>query len=45
MNEATLAEIRMKLSNPNLDSDTRFNLEAQASAARLRIATIKGPQQ
>jgi hypothetical protein len=42
MNEATLVEIERKLSNPNLDENTRHNLEAQASAARLRIATAKG---
>lgn len=44
MNEATLVEIESKLSNPNLDADTRFNLEAQASAARIRIATAKRKQ-
>ena len=42
--EAVLAEIARKLANPNLDDDTRHNLEAQASAARMRIATAKGRQ-
>jgi len=41
INEAALIEINGKLSNPNLDADTRFNLEAQASAARVRIATAQ----
>lgn len=40
--EAVLAEIQYQLSNPNLDVDTRHNLEAQASAARVRIATARG---
>lgn len=43
--EAVLAEIQRKLSNPNLDESTRYNLEAQASAARVRIATTRGQQQ
>lgn len=43
-NEATLQEINQKLMNPNLDENTRFNLEAQASAIRIRIATAKGQQ-
>ena len=38
INEAVLIEIKMKLSNPKLDVDTRFNLEAQASAIRVRIS-------
>ena len=42
--EATLVEIERKLSNPNLDENTRFNLEAQAAAARSRIAATKGRQ-
>lgn len=41
INEETLIEIEGKLSNPNLDPDTRYNLEAQASAIRLRINTAK----
>lgn len=39
--KAVLKEIEMKLRNPNLDKDTRFNLEAQASAARIRINTAE----
>jgi hypothetical protein len=39
--EAVLAEIEQKLLNPNLDADTRFNLEAQVSAARVRIQTAR----
>jgi len=39
--EAALAEIEAKLRNPNLDEDTRYNLEAQATAARIRIAAAK----
>lgn len=42
--EAVLTEIERKLANPNLDEDTRHNLEAQAAAARVRIATAKGKQ-
>ena len=42
--EATLAEISRKLSNHNLDPNTRANLEAQAAAARIRIATARGKQ-
>lgn len=42
--EATLAEIDRKLSNPNLDPDTRTNLEAQASAARIRLNTARSKQ-
>ena len=43
--EAVLAEIERKLANPELDADTRHNLEAQAAAARVRIATTRGKQQ
>jgi hypothetical protein len=39
--QAVLAEIEGKLLNPNLDASTRFNLEAQASAARVRIRTAE----
>ena len=39
--EAVLAEIQVKLRNPNLDPDTRHNLEAQATAARIRIRVAK----
>lgn len=42
--EAVLAEIERKLTNPSLDANTRINLEAQASAARIRIATAEGAQ-
>lgn len=45
VDEAALVEIEHKLANPNLDSDTRYNLEAQASAARVRISTAKRKQQ
>jgi len=44
MDEANLTEINAQLMNPNLDENTRFNLEAQARAARIRIATAKGQQ-
>lgn len=44
LDEATLAEIERKLRNPNLDPDTRANLEAQASAARIRINTARNKQ-
>jgi len=37
IDEATLAEINIKLQNPNLDEDIRWNLKAQAAAARIRI--------
>lgn len=43
--EATLVEIERKLANPNLDENTRANLQAQASAARVRIATAKAKQE
>lgn len=39
--EAVLAEIKVKLRNPELDAETRKNLEAQAVAARIRISTAK----
>ncbi len=35
--EAQLAEIDRKLSNPNLDPNTRTNLEAQAAAIRIQL--------
>ena len=44
VDEATLVEIQHKLSNTNLEKNTRVNLEAQASAARVRIATAKSKQ-
>ena len=39
--EANLVEIKAKLENPNLDPNTRYNLEAQAAAARMRIRAAK----
>jgi len=42
--EATLAEIRIKLKNPNLDPNIRNGLEAQAAAARSRIAAARSKQ-
>lgn len=42
--EAVLAEIERKLLNPSLDAGVRHNLEAQASAARIRIATTRKEQ-
>jgi hypothetical protein len=39
--EAALAEIQMNLQNANLDADTRTNLEAQASAIRIRLNAAK----
>lgn len=42
--EAALVEIERQLTNPNLDPDTRYALEAQASAARVRIATARSKQ-
>ena len=40
INEATLAEIEIKLQNSNLDTNTRINLEAQKSAIRIRIEAV-----
>ena len=42
--EAVIVEIERKLANPNLDADTRANLEAQASAARIRLQTARSSQ-
>lgn len=42
IDEATITEIDRKLMNPDLDKNTRYNLEAQRSAATLRINTAKG---
>lgn len=42
--EAVLAEIERKLSNQSLEGGTRTNLEAQASAARVRIQTARTQQ-
>jgi hypothetical protein len=44
IDEAVITEINSKLTNPNLDEDTRYNLKAQASAARVRIATAMSQQ-
>ena len=44
VDEATLAEITHRLTNPDLDANSRNNLEAQASAARIRLATTKRKQ-
>ena len=44
VDEATLAEITHLLTNPDLDANSRRNLEAQASAARIRLATTKRKQ-
>jgi len=40
--EAVLVEIQRKLTNANLEPSTIINLEAQASATRVRIAAAKG---
>lgn len=42
--KAIIAEIERKLSNLSLDENTRINLEAQMSAARVRIAIARGNQ-
>jgi hypothetical protein len=42
--EATLAEINVMLTNSEMSETTRVNLEAQATAARMRIAAAKGKQ-
>lgn len=42
--EAVLVEIGIKLGTANLEPNTRAQLEAQAAAARVRIATAKGMQ-
>lgn len=42
--EATIAEIEGKLKNPNLNDNTRYNLKAQLSAARIRISTARRKQ-
>jgi len=44
VDEAVVAEINRKLTNPNLDEDTRHSLEAQKSAANIRIATTRSKQ-
>lgn len=40
--EAVLTEIERNLARPDLDSETRGALEAQAAAARVRLSTAKG---
>lgn len=42
--EAVLAEVQRKLMNPSLDENTRYNLEAQAAAARVRITATRSKQ-
>ncbi len=42
--EAVLAEIQVQLGSTDLEPSTRLNLEAQARAARVRIATAKSQQ-
>jgi hypothetical protein len=44
MDEATLVEIQAQLRNPDLTTTVRSNLEAQASATRMRLAAAKGRQ-
>lgn len=44
MDEAVIVEIQRKLNNPDLDQSTRINLEAQMSAARIRISTARSKQ-
>jgi hypothetical protein len=44
MNQAVIEEIESKLLNPNLDENTRFNLNAQLGAAKLRISTARRKQ-
>lgn len=39
--QATLTEIERKLTNSNLDANTRSNLDAQASAIRIKMAAAK----
>ena len=43
--KSVLSQIERQLSNPNLDENTRYNLNAQASAARIRISTAMEKQQ
>lgn len=42
--EANIAELEAQLANPNLDQNTRHNLEAQARAARVRLNTARRQQ-
>lgn len=41
VDEAQLIEIERKLMNPELDKNTRFNLEAQKSAINVRLITAR----
>jgi len=43
--EAQLVEIEGQLRNPNLDENTRFNLQAQKSAINVRLTTARSKQQ
>lgn len=45
VDESALAAINGQLRNPNLDSNTRFNLEAQRSAINVRLNTTRRLQQ
>ena len=45
VDEATLAEINVRLGDPTLSSATKTALKAQASAVRVRITTTKGISQ
>jgi hypothetical protein len=42
--EAAIAEMKLKLKNPNLDNNTIYNLKAQISAAKIRINAAKRSQ-
>ena len=44
VDEAVLTEITRKLNTLDIDDNTRANLEAQAAAARVRIATARSQQ-
>jgi hypothetical protein len=39
--QAQLVEIDRKLSNPEIDANTRSNLEAQASALRIQLSVAR----
>lgn len=39
MNEAVIAQIEAQLRNPNIDENTRYSLNAQLAAAKLRLST------
>ena len=42
--EAQLVEINRKLTNTNLETNTRSNLEAQAASIRIRLASERSKQ-